>query len=169
MTYSPSRAFVGYNILLLAVGSVVLLTLVSAAYLYSDRSQGHASEALRASRIDRLALEVVTDLVDAETAQRGFIITNTESYLAPYETALVEFARDAEELRMRAAEIGEGRVISAEAVADLLDVGARKLALVKQNLAEFRAGHLDEMRLAISSDRGKTLMDDVRTKAAAWR
>jgi len=169
MTYSPSRAFVGYNILLLAVGSVVLLTLVSAAFLFSDRSQTLASEALRASRIDRLVLEVVTDLVDAETAQRGFIITNNESYLAPYETALVEFAKDAEELRLRAAEIGEGRVISRASIEELIELGAGKMELVKHNLAEFRAGRLDELRMVIASDRGKAIMDAVRAKGAAIR
>jgi signal transduction histidine kinase len=169
MTPVHSRAFVGYNILLLAIGSVVLLTLVSAAFLYSDRSQDLAAEALRASRIDRLVLEIVSDLVDAETSQRGFIITEKESYLAPYETALVEFARDADELRRRAAEIGDGRVIEPRAVEDLLDIGARKMDLVKQNLAEFRAGHLDELRLVISSDSGKVLMDAVRTKSAEIR
>ena len=169
MTYSPSRAFVGYNIFLLAVGSVVLLTLVSAAFLYSDRSQTHASEALRAARIDRLVLEVVTNLVDAETSQRGFIITGNESYLAPYETALVEFTKDAEELRNRAAEIGAGRVIAREAVDELIELGTRKMDLVKTNLAEFRAGRLDELRVVIASDRGKVIMDAVRAKGTAIR
>lgn len=169
MTQHPSRAFVGYNIFLLAVGSVVLLTLVSAAFLYSDRSQTHASEALRAARIDRLVLEVVNDLADAETSQRGFIITGNESYLAPYETALVEFTRDAEELRLRAAEIGEGRVVTPDTVEDLIALGTRKMELVRQNLAEVRAGHLDETRVVIASDRGKTIMDAVRTKGAAIR
>ena len=147
----------------------MLLTLVSAAFIYSDRSQTHASEALRAARIDRLVLEVVTDLVDAETSQRGFIITGNETYLAPYETALVEFTKDSEELKARAVEIGAGRVISGASVEELIDLGARKMELVKSNLAEFRAGRLDELRMVIASDRGKEIMDAVRAKGAAIR
>jgi signal transduction histidine kinase len=119
--------------------------------------------------VDRLVLELIADLVDAETSQRGFIITENESYLAPYETALVEFSKDSEELKARAAEIGEGRVIAPEAIAELVDLGTRKMELVRHNLAEFRAGRLDELRVVIASDRGKLIMDAVRTRAAAIR
>ena len=169
MTRTPRRAFVGYNALLLAAGAVVLLTIVSAAFIYSSRSQSRADEALKAARVDRLVLEVITDLVDAETAQRGFIITNTESYLRPYEVALVEFDKDADELRLRVGELDEGRVIPAEKVEELLALGRRKMELVKRNLDDVRAGRLDETRGVIASDLGKSIMDAVRDQGAAIR
>lgn len=169
MTRTPWRAFVGYNALLLAAGAVVLLTIVSAAFLYSARSQALADEALRSARVDRLVLEIISDLVDAETAQRGFIITNTETYLEPYRVALVEFDKDADELRLRAAELDGGRYIPREKIDELLDLGRRKMELVKHNLAEIRAGHFDETRAVIASDLGKSIMDAVREKGAEIR
>lgn len=162
-------SFVGYNALLLAIGAVALLAIVSAAFVFSERTQSHADEALKASRFDRLVLEFISDLIDAETAQRGFIITRRETYLGPYELALVEFEKDSAELRQRAREIGDGRAIDSTAIEDLVELGRRKMELVKNNLAEVRAGHLDEARLVIASDVGKVTMDAVRTKGAALR
>lgn len=156
------RSFAGYNALLLSVGAAALFIIVSAAVLYSGRTQREAGEALRAARVDRLVLEVVGDLVDAETAQRGFIITENETYLEPYETALVEFEKDLRELFDRTGEIGDGTVIDRKSLDDLATLGRSKMELVKQNLAEVRAGRLDDTRVVIASDRGKSIMDAIR-------
>lgn len=162
-------AFIGYNTLLLVAGAAVLLTIVSAAFVFSARAQFHAGEALKAARVDRLVLEIISDLADAETAQRGFIITNNESYLAPYESAVADFEKDAAELRTRGAEVGGGTAIDAGAVDELVRLGRRKMELVSRNLAEVRAGRLDETRVVIASDEGKRVMDAVREKGAAIR
>ena len=161
--------FVGYSLLLLAGGAVVLLMIVSAAFIFSSRSQLHGTESLRAARVDRLILEFISDLVDAETAQRGFIITKKEAFLEPYENALTQFAKDVADLRLRAAEVDEGRAIAPEPVEELIRLGQAKMDLVGHNLAEFRAGNLDEMRMVIASDKGRVLMDQIRQKGAAIR
>ena len=163
------RSFAGYNALLLCVGAAALFIIVSAAVLYSGRTQREAGEALRAARVDRLVMEVVADLVDAETAQRGFIITQNETYLGPYETALVEFEKDLNELVTRSREIGDGTVIDRKSLDDLAGLGRAKMELVKHNLAEVRAGRLDDTRVVIASDRGKTIMDAVRETGKAIR
>ncbi|MCM5552758.1 ATP-binding protein [Pleomorphomonas sp. NRK KF1] len=161
--------FVGYSLLLLAGGAVVLLMIVSAAFIFSSRSQLHGTESLRAARVDRLILEFISDLVDAETAQRGFIITSNEAYLEPYEKALTQFAKDVADLRLRAAEVDEGKAIAPEPVEELIRLGQEKMDLVGHNLAEFRAGNVDELRVVIASDQGRVLMDEIRGKAEAIR
>ncbi len=161
--------FVGYSLLLLAGGAVVLLMIVSAAFIFSSRSQLHGTESLRAARVDRLILEFISDLVDAETAQRGFIITSNEAYLEPYENALTQFAKDVADLRLRTAEVDEGKAIAPEPVEELIRLGQAKMDLVGHNLAEFRAGNVDELRVVIDSDQGRVLMDEIRGKAEAIR
>lgn len=169
MLRSGGGRFVGYNLLLLAGGAVVLLMIVSAAFIFSSRSQLHATESLRAARVDRLVLEFISDLVDAETAQRGFIITNNEAYLGPYETALGQFAKDSADLRLRAAEVDEGKAIPPEPVEELIKLGQARLDLIGHNLAGFRAGQLDATRLVPMLDRGRLLMDQIRQKGAEIR
>ena len=169
MLRSGGGRFVGYNLLLLAGGAAVLLMIVLAAFIFSSRTQLHATESLRAARVDRLVLEFISDLVNAETAQRGFIITSNEAYLEPYQMALGQFAKDSADLRLRAAEVGEGKAIAPEPVDELIKLGQTKMDLVGHNLAEFRAGHLDETRILISSDQGRVVMDQIRQRAAGIR
>ncbi len=169
MLRSGAGRFVGYNLMLLAGGAIVLLMIVSAAFIFSSRTELHATESLRAARVDRLILEFISDLVDAETAQRGFIITSNETYLEPYEMALGQFSKDSADLRLRAAEVDEGKAIAPQPVEELIRLGQAKMDLVGHNLAEFRAGHLAGTRVVISSDQGRVLMDQIRQKATAIR
>lgn len=169
MLRSGSGRFVGYNLLLLAGGVIVLLMIVSAAFMFSARSQLHATESLRAARVDRLVLEFISDLADAETAQRGFIITNREAYLGPYEMALAQFAKNSADLRLRAAEVDEGKAIAPEPVEELIRLGQARMDLIGKNLAGFRAGNFDPAELADTMDRGRVLMDQVRQKGAVIR
>lgn len=160
---------VGYSLLLLAGGAVVLLMIVSAAFIFSSRSQLHGTESLRAARVDRLVLEFISDLADAETAQRGFIITGDEAYLGPYESALSEFAEDSSDLRLRAAEVGEGKAIAPEPVNELIALGRQRMDLISSNLARYRAGNFDKAELVVAMESGRALMDQVRVKGAAIR
>jgi signal transduction histidine kinase len=169
MLRSGGGRFVRYNLLLLAGGAVVLLMIVSAAFIFSARSQLHATESLRAARVDRLVLEFISDLVDAETAQRGFIITSNEAYLGPYEAALGQFAKDSSDLRFRAAEVDEGKAIASGPVEELIKSGQARMDLIGHNLAGFRAGQLDGSRLVPALDRGRLLMDQIRQKGAEIR
>ncbi len=70
--------------------------------------QNDATLALRSSRVDRLLLEFVLDLVNAETAQRGYIITHVDAYLEPYEDALSQFDNDSADLRKWATDLDNG-------------------------------------------------------------
>lgn len=169
MLRSGGGRFVGYNLLLLAGGAVILLMIVSAAFIFSSRSQLHATESLRAARVDRLVLEFISDLVDAETAQRGFIITGKEAYLGPYEAAIGQFAEDTADLRLRAAEVDEGKAIAPEPIEELIKLGQERLDLIGHNLAAFRTDQLDKLQLVPALDRGKMLMDQIRQKGAAIR
>lgn len=169
MLRSGTGRLVGYNLLLLAGGAVVLLMIVAAAFIFSARSQLHATESLRAARVDRLVLEFISDLVDAETAQRGFILTNKEAYLEPYEAALGQFAEDTADLRPRTAEVDEGRAIAPGPVEDLIKLGQTRMDLIGHNLAGFRVGQFDKATLVAALDRGKELMDQIRQKGAVIR
>lgn len=52
------------------------------------------------SRGELLLVRLVSDIKDAETGQRGFVITNEKSYLAPYREARENIRRDMNAIRM---------------------------------------------------------------------
>jgi signal transduction histidine kinase/CHASE3 domain sensor protein len=98
------------------------------------------------------------DLTNAETGQRGFLLTNNDRYLAPYHGALVALAADTARLR---------RLVGADSIQNrqLDSLGGRihaKLNELAETIALNRAVGFDSARRIVESDSGKRAMDDIR-------
>jgi CheY-like chemotaxis protein/CHASE3 domain sensor protein len=107
------------------------------------------------------AQTLMSTLQDAETGQRGFLLTGDEDYLAPYTAARARYTPELERLRARAAGDREqvGRVEQMAAIA------AAKFAELEETIAMRRAGKAEETLALVRSDRGKVLMDRFRSVA----
>ncbi|HMI58560.1 MAG TPA: CHASE3 domain-containing protein, partial [Gemmatimonadaceae bacterium] len=98
------------------------------------------------------------DLTNAETGQRGFLLTNNERYLAPYSAALAAVAADTAQLR---------KLVGADSVQNhLLDSLAKginsKLTELAQTIALTRSNGFEAARAVVVSDRGRNAMDEIR-------
>ena len=163
-----SRRLAGYNLLFLAFGAFALLIIVVTSVLYSRRTQDYAAEALRAARLDALLLEYQSDIVDAETALRGYQLTRRDDYLEPYRSAVAEIDRDALAIRANVASFAQPPIALGEIDA-LIRLGDAKLDIVRGSLEAARAGDVELERLVQASDRGKVAMNAVRAKVAAFQ
>jgi len=146
----------------LALGfSIAVLTLLlvglsgyrsTARLIENDRQVSHTHE-VRVKLAD-----LISFLKDAETGQRGFVITGDEAFLEPYRTSLAEISRTTNELRALLADN---------------DTQQRRLALLQPQID----GKLSELKTAIDLRRtmgfeptmrhiaagvGKTYMDQAR-------
>jgi signal transduction histidine kinase len=98
------------------------------------------------------------DLTNAETGQRGFLLTNNERYLAPYHAALIAVAADTARLRT---------LVGTDAVQSrLLDslgrgIGA-KLDELAETIALNRSSGFTAARAVVETGLGKNSMDDIR-------
>src|SRR5690606_40055066 len=79
-----SKSFVRYTALLLLVGLLALLGIVGTNVWLVERSQGYFDEISEGRRARVAAITLRTLLQDMETSQRGYIITQDENYLGPY-------------------------------------------------------------------------------------
>jgi signal transduction histidine kinase/CHASE3 domain sensor protein len=101
---------------------------------------------------------VLQDITNAETGQRGFLLTADERYLQPYKSALSRLAADTALLR---------GFVGTDAVQNhLLDslsnrIGV-KLAELAQSITLMRTKGPDLARATVDSDRGRGAMDDIR-------
>ena len=163
--FAKSRRFFGYNLLFLGFGAFALFIIVATSVLYSSRVQTYAAEALKAARLNAQLLKYQSDLVDAETAVRGFQLTGRESYLAPYFESLSSIQEDAADIRGNVDSFAE-KSLDREAVDELMRLGATQMDIVRTTLDDARAGRLDAAALVRASDRGKAAMDAVRAKVA---
>jgi methyl-accepting chemotaxis protein len=108
---------------------------------------------------------VLLRLQDAETGQRGFIITGDEAYLAPFKSA---------EQELSDALAGLGRMVSDNAdqqieIANLQQLADGKLSELQETIMTRRNEGLDPARLKVISSTGKETMDRIRSVAGAMR
>src|SRR5258706_10277784 len=101
---------------------------------------------------------VLSQLKDAETGQRGFVITGDEAYLEPYQTAIASVSRLVKELRELTIDNAhqQGRLDEAEPLI------AERLAVLKRIIELRRSAGLDQAARTMQLGEGKRLMDDLR-------
>ncbi len=136
--------------LLLLIGGVCYWSV--SGFLAAAAERRHSYEVR-----DRLN-DVLAHLQDAETGQRGYLLTGQEPYLAPYVRGVASLARDVAALRQLAGldAAQQGRL----ATLDTLVVA--KLAELNQTIQLRRQRGLDTTLPILTSDRGRQLMDSVR-------
>ncbi|WP_420963128.1 response regulator [Brucella sp. IR073] len=107
--------------------------------------------------------ELLSQVQDAETGQRGFLLTNNESYLAPYNTALQAIPRALDNIAERIADNpGQG-----ERLAVLRQRIEAKLAELRHAIDLRRTQGLEAALAVVNTDRGKIEMDGIRAQIAA--
>jgi signal transduction histidine kinase/CheY-like chemotaxis protein len=116
-------------------------------------------EQLRArGEVNRL----VSLVTDAETGQRGFVLTGEEKYLEPYDRATQRIAEVLLELK---ADLGGDRELSG-ALEDLRANVARKLSELALTIEMRREQGFDAALAEIKTDRGRVYMEQVREIAS---
>jgi CHASE3 domain sensor protein len=153
-----SSAFVRTTTLLLIVGFLALAGILGTTIWLVERSQVYFNEVVEARDARTTTVDLRTALQDAETGQRGFIITGEESYLEPYQAAT-----DTIDARLADLE----RVLlpypqAAEPMAKLRDDIALKLAEMAQTVDLMRAGQREAATAVVQTDAGKAAMDRSR-------
>ncbi|MBF2006265.1 MAG: methyl-accepting chemotaxis protein [Chlorogloeopsis fritschii C42_A2020_084] len=141
-------------------GLIVILTLITSliskstndSLIESNKWVAHTfavKENLRA--IEKL-------LVDAETGKRGFIITDREKYLEPYESAKSKLGDEISDLRTQISDNSE----QSKRLIDLEKLTQEKLNELQETINLKKSGKTQEVLALILSDRGKRIMDETR-------
>ncbi len=124
---------------------------------------GRLTEALDQRSTQRELLmelnQVFSALQDAETAQRGYVLTGQVEYLAPYERAKSKLPRHLNQLGIIAVEKGNAPAITA-----LRQSAEAKLAFVETVIIVRRTGGFAAASALVASGEGNRLMDTVRTR-----
>lgn len=103
--------------------------------------------------------------IDAETGQRGFIITGEDRYLEPYDRALAQIGPLANRLRALVSD----STVQQRRVDRLEYAVALKLAELHETVQARRNQGLEAARALVLRDEGKRTMDEVRAVVAEMR
>jgi PAS domain S-box-containing protein len=108
---------------------------------------------------------VLSGVTDAETGQRGFIITGDERYLAPYLTATG--ATEAHLQTLKALTNDDPR--RRQLLSALMPVIAEKFSELRETIKLRREGPADAALQRIETGRGLRLMEEIRSLAATMK
>ena len=152
-----ARAYAGLAPILLLVALMVAFGIISRrATRTADFWVDHTN-----SVIQHLQQELQS-VVDAETSVRGFMLTENEAFLAPYDAARKTVFLATEKLRQELSDNPEqtGRL------RDLLNIVSSKMDSTMTTIALVRAGHTDEAIARARAGGGRNLMTDIRERIA---
>jgi signal transduction histidine kinase/CheY-like chemotaxis protein/CHASE3 domain sensor protein len=144
---------------------VAVLAVVLIAYFSYSSLQSRAQAAALVSRTFELVGQLqglLSSVKDAETGQRGYLLTGSEQYLEPFNTAKASLPGQLAKVRelLSSNPLQQQRIDSVEhLIADLL-------AELGQTVDTRRAGNPEAARALVRSDRGKTSMDSIRAVLA---
>ena len=150
-------AFIRSTALLLAAGLATLLGIVIVTYWLSLRTADVASEVTRGRQVRAALVESRSLLQDAETGQRGYLLTKSEDYLGPYEDARTKLSASVAHLSTLLTEPAERGEI--DRLRQAIDAKLQELA---ETVYAMRQGREADALAVVRSGRGKASMDEAR-------
>jgi CheY-like chemotaxis protein/signal transduction histidine kinase/CHASE3 domain sensor protein len=149
----PPKTLIGF---LLAVVAVAIIALLS--YQSLQATTATATNLTQTIEVLGRLESLLSTLTDAETGQRGFLLTGEESYLAPYTDAKEALPDEIKSIRTLLVNRPEQRrrLDAIESLANL------KMAELDSTVSARRAGKPDVALATVRTDRGKIYMDRIR-------
>src|SRR6476660_9800787 len=142
----------------LVTAAVVVGSMLATFWFGNRVLEVSAREQVRRDGIARLE-QLESVLKDAETGQRGFIITGDENYLLPFNQATARLPVDLEKLRKY-----PSVVITPEEVAKVTALIQQKMAELNSTIEVRRSQGFDATLPIVQAGSGKKLMDDLRSE-----
>jgi CHASE3 domain sensor protein len=138
-------------------GLVILLIGIVGYYsahrlIENDKRVSHSHE------VRRDLADLLSELKDAETGQRGFVITGKDSYLVPYQSALEQFKTTFEHIRSLTSDNSDQQ----RRLDKLMPLIESKLAELKRTIDMRRKEGFEVTAKFITADEGKEVMDAIR-------
>ena len=151
-----TRAVLQSTFAFLVVGLVALLSIVGMTFWLSERAQTYFSVAFEARDTQTAAVELRSAIQEAESSQRGYLLTGNEIYLAPYDTAKAEALKQLAALEQLLAPYPD----QANSVQRLDTIVAEKFDEIDQTITLKRARHDDAAMALVNTNKGKALTDE---------
>lgn len=144
---------------LFALGLAVIITMATGWGVYhewDDYSALDESANRSADAVQRIQ-DLLSRLKDAETGQRGYLLTGDARYLEPYNTARPRIQALLSQVEARGEFSGDG--------ASLQQLVSEKLAELQRTIDLRRTGHVEAALEIVRTNQGKATMDEIRRLA----
>ena len=137
------------------------LLLIGINEMGHKRSQDAVQAMSHGQQTRNAANRLLQSMLDAETGQRGYLLTGNEGYLEPYDKAVITVKTNLEELHTQYLHSTE----DLQQFALLALAVSRKLAEMELSLRLRRQGNEDAWKFILFTDVGREHMDSIRQLA----
>ena len=143
--------------------AVALLVILGAASFRSvNRLQESAHWVNHTNEVLLMLGQMMQHMVDAETGERGYVITGEERSLEPYQHAITEAEKDIQKLRT----LTSDNPVQQANIATLEPLIRESLTVLNEVVGHRRSGDFAAAQAIIKADKGKRVMDRIRLVVA---
>ena len=155
---------IGRSIVALLAGVILLLLAANVTtFVMIQRTAALSEQVERSQQVRRAAGVLLLSLVDAETGQRGFLLSGDPAFLAPYNRAATSVPDQMDELERLTA--GDPQLEAQVNV--MLEAARDKLAELERSVTLSRTGRIGDAVQLVRSGRGQDLMNTIRSGIGA--
>lgn len=147
--------FSGFGIIAAIVGVSTVVSNLTANYLEENEEW-----VVHTYQVKGELTGILSTLVNAETGQRGFIFTNQQSFLEPYNGAITQIDDQFNSLK----ELISDNPQQVERLENVKILSDDKIAQLSETIRLKRSGKEQELRALVLSEKGKQIMDEIRQK-----
>lgn len=149
----------------LIVGFMMLVLIVVATGALVRTQEDMSVRVRSALEVQNGLWQLLSALQDAETGQRGYLLTGRADFLDPYNKAAPYIGARLDYLRGATAESADFQR-ELEVLAGVIE---RRLAIIDHSIALHAAGNVEEAKLIVGNSPGKALMDQARAIVAKMK
>ncbi len=146
------------NVIALSTAFILLLAILAVAAILAVRQNRAEADVRDSIEVINGLNRIQAELLDAETGQRGYILTGDPSYLEPYNRAAPNILADIRQLQQTT----KAGVRDAAALTTLYQTAEQKLAELQQTIALKQKAEGDAAAAKVHEGAGKDLMDRAR-------
>lgn len=165
---TPTRRSLGLDarVVFALAGALAFFVISAAVAWYNVQTLRSNNERVVHSHEVIVALaDLLSNIQDAETGQRGFLLTNSDRYLEPYNAAITIIPRRLETI----AGMISDNASQQQRLSNLKSRVEGKLSELRETIDLRRSQNAEAALAVVNSDRGKVEMDAIRSQLTAMR
>ena len=147
---------------ILAVAILIVLAIGTLSYFNAAHTRRRVVQLRMTRDIQKLNTQLLVEVTNAETGQRGFLLTGQDRYLQPYNRATSAIPEILRHLESRAAPVPD----QAQRIRAVHSLIAAKLAELKETVDLGRSKNMTQAVANVRAGRGEALMEDIRARCS---
>jgi signal transduction histidine kinase len=162
-----SSGLVRSNVAGALASALVLLAVGIGCFYFSEKATGLAREAFAIGETDRQMGQLFSIMLEAESSQRGFLITQDDKYLTPYQQAAISAPEALATLKAQIAALADTAPLPSIGPLEALVSG--KFDELARTVDLAKAGRRDEAMAVVHDDSGLALTRKAREFVSDFR